>query len=97
MKPYKLIYTKDLKLLLEADKIVLYEDSVQQLRNCQAWIYKGYYIKAFSGEIIPATFLQSYNTLVACVESDDRFTCPRKYSPTTSKQVTWFKRDIGIR
>lgn len=72
------------------------ENEVRQLRNCQAWIIP-VIISNEDNEVYHGWLLQSYNTLVAISikNKDESLTIKeafRKYSPTTSKQTTWFFR-----
>ena len=62
-----------------------------QLNSCQAWIHEAYVVDKGTGEFIPALVLQSYETLV-CIKIGNDYHVTRKYSTTTSKQVTTFKR-----
>ena len=71
-------------------------NDVKQLRNCQAWIIP---VIVSGRDNIPyhGWILQSYSTLVAISlkNQDDSIQIReafRKYSPTTSKQTTWFFR-----
>ena len=97
MKRYSLTHTTTLMDVLNTDDINLYDLEWLQLRNCQAWYIKGWFTDNSTGEIKEGYFLQSYNTLVAFIDINERKVYePVKYSPTTSRQVTWFKRDVGI-
>lgn len=95
MKRYALTHTSNLMNALNTDEISLDDMQWVQLRSCQAWYIKGWFTDNSTGEIKEGYFLQSYNTLVAFIDIKERKVYdPVKYSPTTSRQVTWFTRDV---
>lgn len=65
-----------------------------QLRNCYAWSMNGEMYDKETGEIKKAIFLQSWWTIVAVIV-DDKCHTWKKYSSSTSRQITWFKRQFN--
>lgn len=96
MKRYTLTNREDLQKFIDDEKfefMKLNEDHATQLRNCQAWIIPVYAIR--KDKVYTGYVLQSYYTAVAIsirCDDDDIRVAFDKYSPTTSKQTTWFFR-----
>lgn len=98
IKRYSLTNREDLQKFIDDEGfefMKLNENHVSQLRNCQAWIIPVYAIK--KERIYTGYVLQSYYTAVAisirCYDNNDDIRIAfNKYSPTTSKQTTWFFR-----
>ena len=61
-------------------------DEWQQLRSSQAW----------HAENSRYAVLQSYTTLVSVFDKQTGILYENKFSPTTSRQQTWWKRAIDI-
>lgn len=65
----------------------------KQVKSMQCWEIPGYLEDEVTGELFEVSFLQSYNTLVAVafVDSHEVWVAG-KWTPTTSRQVTIWKR-----
>ena len=96
MQRYPLYYREILtNLPLLKYSVRIKEEEAFQLRSCQAWIIPAMLLNRDTGRWYKAYALQSYNTLV-CIIDEDGFTFePKKYSRTTSRQVTWFKQEVA--
>ena len=95
MKQYSIIHTDDLNKTLWDNGYVLYaltSQAVRQLRSCQARVLDGQAINRDTNELVNITVLQSYNTLVAYKMNGKTIRCGY-YSPTTSRQTSWFSRE----
>lgn len=95
MKQYRLECTKDLEnRLAEMNmKVVKYDhDHAEQLRHCQAWNILTL-IDIGDGTTIWIKVLQSYFTAVAFDLEGYVERVWNGKSPTTSRQITWWRRD----
>ena len=102
MQRYSLNYTEAIyRWLAENDftLVVVDYDASVQLRSCQAWMIP--FTMVYDNDrddVWQGYLLQSYNTIVSFVaeSSDGEILTVRlgKWSPTTSRQQTWFERDV---
>lgn len=94
MKQYPIINSDDLKEYLKKynRKLIKINDGAKQLRNCQAWEINVEILNNSTGELKTYKALQSYYTIVALWNGV--LHTWRKYSPTTSRQITWWSRAL---
>lgn len=97
MKAYDIKDEVDMIEYLENTKYQVIEiktGNKTQLRNCYAWTMNGEIYDKETGELKKAIFLQSWWTIVAVIVDDVCHTW-KKYSRSTSRQITWFKRQFN--
>ena len=102
MKRYTLTHTDSMYNWLSDNLFTLTVvdyDASEQLRSCQAWMIPFTMVCDYDrDEVWEGYLLQSYNTIVSFVaeSSNGEILTVRlgKWSPTTSRQQTWFERDV---
>lgn len=94
MKPYYITNTKDFQDYLHYRGYELLDINTfkyRQIRNCQAWELSAKIKHNDSNQVYTIPILQSYKTIVAYALYGEVWTW-KKYSPTTSRQITFWKR-----